>query len=141
MKAIILMISRLFCEKKWHICAKNVGPKNMQTTLFKKVVFVGALAAICILKIYRCPFQFIWGINCPGCGMTRAWISVLRLDFKAAFQYHPLFLPFGIETIYVVFYDQISALPFHSKRIEFVIGVLSFLSLLIVWYIRQFIIE
>ena len=26
-----------------------------------------------------------------GCGMTRAWLAALRLDFAAAFAYHPLF--------------------------------------------------
>lgn len=38
-----------------------------------------------------CPIRFITGISCPGCGMTRAWLAVLRLDWAAAFQYHPLF--------------------------------------------------
>jgi hypothetical protein len=28
---------------------------------------------------------------CPGCGITRAHFAVLSLDFKKAFQYHPLF--------------------------------------------------
>lgn len=39
-----------------------------------------------------CPFWQILGIPCMGCGMTRAWVSVLRLDFGAAFFWHPLFL-------------------------------------------------
>ncbi len=30
------------------------------------------------------------GIPCPGCGMTRATLALLRLDFAAAFAYHPL---------------------------------------------------
>lgn len=38
-----------------------------------------------------CPIRFVTGISCLGCGMTRAWLSVLRLDFAAAFYYHPLF--------------------------------------------------
>lgn len=37
-----------------------------------------------------CPIKFISGICCPGCGMTRAVISALKLDFKEAFYYHPL---------------------------------------------------
>lgn len=38
-----------------------------------------------------CPFRRILGIPCPFCGMTRAVLSALRLDFAAAFHYHPLF--------------------------------------------------
>ena len=38
-----------------------------------------------------CPIRYLTGISCPGCGMTRAWLAVLRLDFAAALHYHPLF--------------------------------------------------
>ena len=38
-----------------------------------------------------CVFRTVTGIPCPGCGMTRAWLAVLRLDFAAALAYHPLF--------------------------------------------------
>lgn len=37
-----------------------------------------------------CPIKFHTGVSCLGCGMTRAWISVLRLRFGDAFSYHPL---------------------------------------------------
>ena len=32
------------------------------------------------------------GFPCPSCGMTRAHIEVLKLNFKKAFNYHPLFM-------------------------------------------------
>lgn len=31
-------------------------------------------------------------IKCPGCGMSRACISLAHLDIKAAFCYHPAFI-------------------------------------------------
>lgn len=37
-----------------------------------------------------CPIRFLTGISCAGCGMTRAWLSVLSFDFQSAFYYHPL---------------------------------------------------
>ena len=50
-----------------------------------------------------CPILWITGISCAGCGMTRAWLSVLRLDLKAAFYYHPLFwLPAIIMLVYFI---------------------------------------
>lgn len=38
-----------------------------------------------------CPIKFLTGVSCAGCGMTRAWLSLLRLDVRSAFIYHPLF--------------------------------------------------
>ncbi len=38
-----------------------------------------------------CPIKFFTGISCAGCGMSRAWLAVLRLDFASAFAFHPLF--------------------------------------------------
>jgi hypothetical protein len=40
---------------------------------------------------YRCIFKMTTGIPCPTCGMTRAYLSLLRLDLQSAFYYHPLF--------------------------------------------------
>ncbi|MCL2406170.1 MAG: DUF2752 domain-containing protein [Defluviitaleaceae bacterium] len=47
----------------------------------------------------------IIGLPCPACGLTRAFISLARLEFSQAFAYHPLFfmvpvVPFlGLERI------------------------------------------
>ncbi len=42
-----------------------------------------------------CIFNEITGLLCPGCGNTRAALSILRLDFASAFSYNPLcFLEF-----------------------------------------------
>ena len=56
-----------------------------------------ALAAIVVFYMIlewwgiTCPIRYITGISCAGCGMSRAWLSLLRLNFEAAFAYHPLF--------------------------------------------------
>lgn len=43
-----------------------------------------------------CPIKYITGISCAGCGMTRAWLCVVKLDFSGAFYCHPLYwmIPF-----------------------------------------------
>lgn len=58
-------------------------------TLAGAVLCAGVLVAF--YRIIGCPIRFVTGISCAGCGMTRAWLSVLRLDFRQAFYYHPLF--------------------------------------------------
>ena len=42
------------------------------------------------LALWPCPFHSITGIECPGCGMTRACIALGRGDIGNALHYHPL---------------------------------------------------
>lgn len=35
-----------------------------------------------------CLFHVITGFKCPGCGMTRMCVALLRLDFAGAFHYN-----------------------------------------------------
>ena len=37
-----------------------------------------------------CPFTTYLGVECMGCGINRATISVLQLNFKQAWEYNPL---------------------------------------------------
>lgn len=55
-------------------------------------VFVALLYLLLSLLHVGCPIKYVSGISCPGCGMTRAWLSLLHLDFRAAFHFHPLFI-------------------------------------------------
>jgi hypothetical protein len=40
-----------------------------------------------------CPFRFVTGIPCPGCGMGHALVFALRGDFAASLRSHPLGVP------------------------------------------------
>ena len=67
---------------------RNPVRKEQVTAILAVVLFYGVLQLVGI----TCPIKFITGISCPGCGMTRAWLSLLlRGDLEAAFHYHPLF--------------------------------------------------
>src|SRR5262245_22286270 len=39
-----------------------------------------------------CPFRWLTGFTCPGCGITRALHQILHGHFLAAFELNPLFL-------------------------------------------------
>ncbi len=54
-------------------------------TITAGIVFVGW-----IFGLYRCPSEFIFGVPCPLCGISRAFKSLLSGNIRAAFYYHPL---------------------------------------------------
>ena len=54
-----------------------------------------------------CPIKFLTGINCAGCGMTRAFIALLHLDVESAFHYHPLFPLVPVAGAIVLFRKRI----------------------------------
>lgn len=70
---------------------RRPGGKRYKEILYPAAV-IGLFYGVLFLFGITCPIKFITGVSCPGCGMTRAWLSVLRLDFAAAFHYHPLFM-------------------------------------------------
>lgn len=78
-----------------------------------------------------CPIKFLTGISCAGCGMTRAFISLLKLDFSSAFYFHPLFFMPFVAIIIFLFRKY---LPKWFLKISFIIILSSFI---IVYFIRM----
>lgn len=68
----------------------------------KKYFEIAIAVAIVIFFLHitgiGCPIKYLTGISCAGCGMSRAYYSLIMLDIKSAFYYHPLFftVPFAI---------------------------------------------
>lgn len=63
--------------------------KKYREIIYAAIAVTALYAAFALLGI-GCPIKFLTGISCAGCGMTRAWAAVLRLDFADAFRFHPL---------------------------------------------------
>ncbi|MCH5188595.1 MAG: DUF2752 domain-containing protein [Oscillospiraceae bacterium] len=51
-------------------------------------LFLAVLAVFGLLL--GCPIKRLTGLPCPGCGMTRGCLSLIKLDFSAAVHWHPL---------------------------------------------------
>lgn len=54
------------------------------------IALIAGLYLVLFALGITCPIKYLTGISCPGCGMSRACLNALRLDFEAAFAYHPL---------------------------------------------------
>lgn len=55
------------------------------------VVGIGLVILIRHVMGIGCPIKWLFGISCPGCGMTRAIMAAVQFQFKNAFYFHPLF--------------------------------------------------
>lgn len=84
------------------------------------------IIGILLLLFYRCPFQFFFGVSCPGCGMTRAFTALIHFDIVGAFRYHPLFPIVILTGVYLILeHFKIIRLPdkWRKGSLWFVIGV------------------
>ncbi|MBQ9936915.1 MAG: DUF2752 domain-containing protein [Oscillospiraceae bacterium] len=85
----------------WHNLKNNI-----KKHLCRLYSFAGAAFFFCILSLLTiitnghslCIFYNLFRIKCIGCGMTRAFISILQLDFITASNYNKFSIPlfFGI---------------------------------------------
>lgn len=61
---------------------------NLKRTL---LVLVLMAAAFPVGLKYGCLIKNVFGIECPSCGVSRAWLALLKGDIVGAFGYHPMF--------------------------------------------------
>lgn len=99
--------------------------------------FIGFLIVIAVLYITKigCPIKFFTGISCPGCGITRAWVSFFKLHITEAFYYHPLF---WLVPVILVMYIYEKKLP---KKLLNIVSVVSILAFTIVYILRMFVFQ
>ncbi len=61
--------------------------------IYLAVLLVGGIYAGIVLlteKAIPCIFFLTTGFKCPGCGVSRMFISMLKFDFVSAFHYNPV---------------------------------------------------
>ena len=64
-----------------------------------------------------CPVYSLTGLQCPGCGNTRATLALLRLDFRAMLRYNLLY---PLEMLYLLWVACISARNYlHTGRFSY----------------------
>lgn len=87
------------------------------------------LIIILILSFYRCPLYFFLGIPCPFCGMTRAFLCILKGEFIESFYFHPLW-SLVIAAWIVFILVKIKVLKLSGKAVNILASVAAFLFLL-----------
>ena len=117
--------------------------KNRRNTGRVILLHVGVLAAFFVMAawIWHCPIRLLFGVPCPGCGTTRACLSVLKLKIPEAFAYQPVFFLnvllflYGIHRNIIRRYAVKKGLRWSDKA-ETAVLVLVIAVILIVYVIR-----
>lgn len=71
-----------------------------------KLILLSILIGLLFLWVkmdWPCLFRSITSIPCIGCGLSRAWLAALRLDFSNAFRYHPVFWSIPVLVMLALF--------------------------------------
>ena len=85
------------------------------------IISAGLLCLFLYLTNIGCPIKFITGISCPGCGMTRALFSLLRLDVKSAVYYHPLVIVMPVIVIIILLRNKLGRRLFKIFTVFFIV--------------------
>ncbi len=95
---------------------------------------------IAVFNIYlQVPHKLFFHVPCPGRGTTKAYFSVLHLDFQAAFEYHPLFFGGTAVVILYIAYRNVlkKRLSNHTEIILLIIMLFLFVTVYIVKLITE----
>ena len=76
----------------------NIFNKNLKVIIL--ISFILNVAIILLLEP-PCPWKKNFNIECAGCGLTRMFISLYKLDIYQAFRYNPLM--FCLLVIFIIY--------------------------------------
>ena len=87
-----------------------------------------------------CIFHLLTGLHCPGCGITRMFVALGRLDFAAAWDANPLILvllPFlvGFSTWHL--YEYIKVGKTRTPLFEKILIILAFVLTVVFGILRN----
>lgn len=106
---------------------------NLKEKIFN-CALIAALVAVMYLFDIPCLFLWLFKIPCPGCGITRAYISLLHLDMAKAFSYNPMFWSVPLLFILYLFDGKL----FKKKALNAALLTVITAGFLVFWLIKLF---
>lgn len=100
----------------------------------KFIITVLVLVFATLMYIFKIPciILSVTGVSCLGCGMTRALLSALRLDFVSAFSYHAMFWSLPILYLMFLFDGKI----FNNKFLNAFVMFIMVIGFILNWLFR-----
>jgi len=97
--------------------------------------FVGIFVLFLVLFGDVCPSQILFGFPCPGCGLTRAGVLVLKFQFARAWQMHPFIYVWLCFAIYICYKRYI-----RGRKVKGIIPMVIVITLaMVVFYVYRMI--
>lgn len=62
------------------------------SSLIQAILFI--VIGVIVFFVFKlpCPSQYLFGVSCPGCGMTRAFLAAFSGDIARSFMMHPFWI-------------------------------------------------
>lgn len=79
-----------------------------------------------------CAIKIGTGVDCPGCGMTRAFLALARGDISQSFKYHPLGL---VVAAWLVWAWSCSAAG-RQVRVNVILAYIFLAALIGIWIVK-----
>lgn len=92
----------------------------------------GGILLLCVHFRLPCPIRTLLGFPCPGCGLSRAWLAALRLDFAAALRFYPLFWLIPLLALFILFDFRL----FPGKKLNTLLPVLMLIAVSVQYVLR-----
>ncbi len=80
-----------------------------------------------------CIIERVFDVDCPTCGITRAWEAFLRGDFRLAFYYHPTFM---LPPIAIILY-AFNRVILRKKKVVIDVVVYFLVAIIFIVYILR----
>ena len=104
-----------------------VGKKRRELTPAARLIFVFAASILVLSFIFRpdslpsielCLFHAVTGLQCPGCGLTRAFCAISHGQFVRAWQLNPFsFHLYALSVLGVIYPFFASSIPEKLVRV------------------------
>lgn len=102
--------------------------------------FAGVWSAAVLLELPLCPAAVLARLPCPGCGITRSALALMRLDLKQAMRLNPLspiVVPASaLLAAYSAYHYVRHGRTRLGERVPSAIGIAIALGLGVVWSLR-----
>ena len=106
--------------------------------LFEIIAFVCAYVLVLRILNITCPIRAIIRIPCPGCGSTRAILSLLKFDFAGYFHYNAMAVPASFAVVAFISMDLDIVKKYISTKVIYAI-VMPILACDMAYYVYRLI--
>ena len=102
--------------------------KKIKFMHIRLIIYVSTIALLFFVYFGKikteCYFNKVYGLLCPACGLTRATINIIKLNFGEAIKYNKFFSCVLVPFVFILIVDDIYVilrrLIFKKKSISLV---------------------